>query len=67
MGEGQKTKLYSFPPTASQLLQCNTLVCPTRSQTKKPETYTEAKKVLLRGVGPGNSKKKEKNSRLVAD
>ena len=67
MGEGQKTKLYSFPPTAIQLLHCSTLVCPTRSQTKNPETHTEAKKVLLRGVGPGNSEKKKKNSRLVAD
>ncbi len=48
-------------------VQCPRLPNQPGPRPKKTETHTEAKKVLLRGVSPGNSKKQKKNSRLVAE
>ena len=45
MGEGQKTELYSSPPSARLVLQCSTFVSPSRSQTKKTsDTHRGPKK-----------------------
>ena len=60
MGEGQKTELYSFPPTASLVLQCSALISSSRSQTKKNFRHNRGQKSVFKGVGAGNLKKKKR-------
>ena len=60
MGEGQKTELYSSPPTASLVVQCSALISSSRSQTKKNFRHNRGQKNVFKGVGAGNLEKKKR-------
>ena len=67
MWEGQKTELYSSPPTASLVVQCSALISSSRSQTKKNFRHNRGQKNVFKGVGAGNLKKNTTNTSLDAD
>ena len=52
---GTENGALLIPPSARLILQCETFVSPSRSQTQKTSDAHRGQKSVFRGVGPGNS------------